>query len=194
MKYGERKAVSKKMRLQVYNKYQGRCAYCGREIKMQEMQVDHIIPIAYSCYGPRDKAEEVRKMFEDESINAIDNLMPACRACNFYKGINDIERFRNRIKSELDHTCRQSFQTRLAMQYGMIKYIPWDGVFYFEKIEKEEDLVNSFHIGDRIRLKVQVEDDIGFVIINITDTHFWCDADITIPRSMIRLYEKFDKK
>ena len=60
--------------------------------------------------------------------------------------------------------------------------------------KKEEDLVNSFHIGDKIRLKSHVEDDIGFVIINITDTHFWCDADITIPRSMIRLYEKFDKK
>ena len=194
MKYGERKAVSKKMRLQVYNKYQGRCAYCGREIKLQEMQVDHIIPLAYSIYGPKEQADKVREMFEDGSINSLENLMPACRACNFYKGINDTERFRERIKSELDHTCRQSFQTRLAMQYGMIKYIPWDGVFYFEKIEKEEYLVNSFHIGDRIRLKVQVEDDIGFVIINITDTHFWCDADITIPRSMIRLYEKFDKK
>ena len=117
----------------MYDKYHGHCAYCGRKIEMKEMQVDHIIPIAYSCYGPRDKAEEVRKMFEDESINGIDNLMPACRACNFYKGINDIERFRNRIKSELDHTCRQSFQTRLAMQYGIIKYEPWDGKFYFEK-------------------------------------------------------------
>ena len=194
MKYGERKAVSKKMRLQVYNKYQGRCAYCGREIKLQEMQVDHIIPLAYSIYGPKEQADKVREMFEDGSINSLENLMPACRACNFYKGINDTERFRERIKSELDHTCRQSFQTRLAMQYGMIKYIPWDGVFYFEKIEKEEYLVNSFHIGDKIRLKSHVEDDIGFVIINITDTHFWCDADITIPRSMIRLYEKFDKK
>jgi len=102
MKYGERKSISKAMRQQVFDKYNGHCAYCGRKIEMKEMQVDHIIPIAYSCYGPRDKAEEVRKMFEDESINAIDNLMPACRACNFYKGINDIERFRNRIKSELD--------------------------------------------------------------------------------------------
>lgn len=194
MKYGERKAVSKKMRLQVYNKYQGRCAYCGREIKLQEMQVDHIIPLAYSIYGPKEQANKVREMFEDGSINSLENLMPACRACNFYKGINDTERFRERIKSELEHTCRQSFQTRLAMQYGMIKYTPWDGVFYFEKIEKEEVLVNNFHIGDKIRLKGHVEDDIGFVIANITDTHFWCDADITIPRSMIRLYEKFDKK
>ena len=147
MKYGERKTISKSMRQQVYDKYHGHCAYCGRKIEMKEMQVDHIIPIAYSCYGPRDKAEEVRKMFEDESINAIGNLMPACRACNFYKGINDIERFRNRIKSELDHTCRQSFQTRLAMQYGIIKYEPWDGKFYFERQQENDfDDVDPRHI------------------------------------------------
>lgn len=193
MKYGERKPISKKLRLEVYNKYQGHCAYCGREIKLQEMQVDHIVPLAYSIYGPREKAEKVCQMFDDESINSIKNLMPACRACNFYKGINDIERFRERIKSELEHTCRQSFQTRLAMQYGMIKYVSWEGVFYFEKIEKEKEIANKFCIGDRIRLKGNVDDDIGFMIINITDTHYWCDADITIPQSMIRLYEKFER-
>ena len=133
MKYGERKPISKAMRQLVYDKYHGHCAYCGREIKMKDMQVDHIIPIAHSCYGPRDKTEDVRRMFEDESINGIDNLMPSCRACNFYKGIGDIEQFRQRIMSELAHTCRQSFQTRLAIQYGMIEYKPWDGKFYFEK-------------------------------------------------------------
>ena len=132
MKYGERKPISKAMRQKVYDKYDGHCAYCGRKIKMREMQVDHIIPIAYSYYGPREQVEKVIKMFEDESINDLDNLMPACRAYNFYKGMGDIERFRNRIRSELEHTCRQSFQTRLAMQYGIIKYEPWNGKFYFE--------------------------------------------------------------
>ena len=132
MKYGERKQISKSVRKRVYEKYNGHCAYCGKEINYKDMQVDHIIPIAHSCYGPREQAEKVHKMFEDESINGIDNLMPACRACNFYKGIYTIDGFRNRIKSELDHTCRQSFQTRLAMQYGIIKYEPWDGKFYFE--------------------------------------------------------------
>ena len=82
------------MRQQVYDKYHGHCAYCGKEIKMSEMQVDHIIPLAHSVYGPREQAEKVMKMFEDDSINAIDNLMPACRACNFYKGINNIDGLR----------------------------------------------------------------------------------------------------
>ena len=77
MKYGERKPISKAMRQKVYDKYDGHCAYCGRKIKMREMQVDHIIPIAYSYYGPREQVEKVIKMFEDESINDLDNLMPA---------------------------------------------------------------------------------------------------------------------
>ena len=133
MKYGERKSIPKAMRQQVYDKYRGHCAYCGREITMKEMQVDHIISIAKGIYGRKDEADKVRKMFEDGSINGIDNLMPACRSCNFYKSTLNIEQFRNRITEELDHTCRQSFQTRLAMQYGMITYKPWDRVFYFEK-------------------------------------------------------------
>lgn len=136
MKQGERKPIPKAMRLKVYEKYNGHCAYCGKEISVKDMQVDHIIPIAKSIYGPRAQAEKVRQMFDDGSINGIDNLMPACRACNFYKSWNDIEQFRQRIKRDLDHTCRSTFQTRLAMQYGMIKYVPWNGKFYFEQINE----------------------------------------------------------
>lgn len=133
MKQGERKRIPKDMRQKVYDKYDGHCAYCGRKIEMRDMQVDHLVPVAYGRQPPRDKAESIRKMFEDGSINRIDNLMPACRACNFYKDTYSVEGFRDRIKTELDHTCRQTFQTRLAMQYGIIKYEPWDGTFYYER-------------------------------------------------------------
>ena len=37
-------AISKKMRETVWQKYGGRCAYCGRKIKLCDMQVDHFIP------------------------------------------------------------------------------------------------------------------------------------------------------
>ena len=36
--------ISKKTREIVYNKYNGHCAYCGCEIEMKDMQVDHIVP------------------------------------------------------------------------------------------------------------------------------------------------------
>jgi len=123
----KRKPISKVVRLKVYEKFNGHCAYCGKEIALKDMQVDHIIPIAHSIYGTREKAEEVRRMFENGGINDTDNLMPACRQCNFYKGAMDVEHFRQRLLSELDRTCRSSFQVRLAMQYGMLEYTPWDG-------------------------------------------------------------------
>ena len=134
---GKRKSIPKTTRQKVYDKYNGHCAYCGKEIQIKDMQVDHIIPIMKSYYGPKEKAEKVLRMFEDGSINKIDNLMPSCRACNFYKGMSDIEGLRHRILTELEHTCRSTFQTKLAMQYGMIVYKPWDGLFYFERTKEE---------------------------------------------------------
>lgn len=131
-----RKPIPKKVRQEVYNKYNGHCAYCGREIKYNEMQVDHMTAFAQEWYANKQKREEVSQMINDGSIDSIDNLMPACRACNFYKSCNDVEGLRYRIQTELEHTCRSTFQTRLAMQYGMIEYKPWDGKFYFEKIDK----------------------------------------------------------
>ena len=133
---GKRKPISKATRRLVYDKYNGHCAYCGRELRMDEMQVDHIIPVMKSYYGIKEEALKVRQMIEDGSFNEIGNLMPACRACNFYKSMNDIEGFRRRIRTELEHTCRSTFQTRLAIQFGMIEYHPWNGQFYFERIQQ----------------------------------------------------------
>lgn len=129
-----RKPISKALRLQVYDKYDGHCAYCGKPLKPEEMQVDHIYPYGRVDYGD----PKAMQMVDDGSMNAIENLMPACRACNFYKSMDNIEGFRRRLLTELEHTCRSSFQTRLAMQYGMITYTVWSGEFYFEKREKEK--------------------------------------------------------
>ena len=60
-------AISKKMRETVWQKYGGRCAYCGRKIKLCDMQVDHFIPKnGYFAQGTDD----------------LSNLMPSCRMCN----------------------------------------------------------------------------------------------------------------
>lgn len=132
-----RKPIPKKVRQAVYEKYGGHCAYCGKEITIKEMQVDHSIAIAKQYYSTRETMEKVWAMIADGTINDIDNLMPACRACNFYKGINDIDGFRRNILETLSHTCCSTFQARLAMQYGMITYKPWDGKFYFEKVNAQ---------------------------------------------------------
>lgn len=125
-----RKQLSKKTRRLVYEKYGGHCAYCGCEMEYGDMQVDHMETFGHAIYKTSDKAV---KMVEDGSIDDIRNLMPSCRQCNFYKGINNLEQFRDSIKYTLSCTCKQSFQVRLAMKYGILAYTEWDGKFYFEK-------------------------------------------------------------
>ena len=118
-----RKAISKKVREQVFNKYNGHCAYCGCELKYKDMQIDHI----NSVYRAEIHGNKV-----DDSL---DNYMPACRSCNFYKSTYTIEQFRFQIKQTLEKTCVQSFQAKLAMKYGIVKVTPWNEKFYFETIE-----------------------------------------------------------
>lgn len=77
--------MNKEQRLQVYNKYNGHCAYCGKEIEYSEMQVDHILPM-YIYKGKLSK----------EELNSIENFNPSCRMCNFRKGTLSIEEFRGR--------------------------------------------------------------------------------------------------
>lgn len=100
----------------ILDKFQGHCAYCGCEISIDDMQVDHIIP---KWKGGSD---------------AANNLNPSCRMCNFYKGGNDIENFRKRILVELDY--KRAFATRLALRYGILTENNWDGKFYYEKVRE----------------------------------------------------------
>lgn len=115
-----RKQIAQKIRKQVYEKYNRHCAYCGCELKYKDMEVDHVIPV----YGK-------------DGGNDIDNLLPSCRMCNFYKGIADIEYLRKRLET-LHERLRKPFIYRLALKYGLIEEHKKKVKFYFEK-EKEND-------------------------------------------------------
>ena len=115
---GKRQAISKKTREIVYNKYDGHCAYCGCELDIKDMQVDHFAPVY---------------LFGD-NIN-INNLMPSCRPCNFYINTLTIKKFREQlgeIKSRLE---RDSFIYRMAKKYGLIEEKDKEIQFYYEKMD-----------------------------------------------------------
>ena len=92
-----RKAISKATREKVYKKYNGHCAYCGKEIEYSEMQVDHINAVYSSEY------------YGKEVDNSIENYNLACRQCNFYKDTFSIEEFRYNIKNTLFHKLHKDF-------------------------------------------------------------------------------------
>lgn len=73
----KRKAIPKAVRQQVYDSLNGHCGYCGCEITYKEMQVDHIEAVYLH--------EAELNAGEAQQVNSIENYMPACRMCNFYK-------------------------------------------------------------------------------------------------------------
>ena len=106
--------MNKEIRIEVWQKYDCRCAYCGEPIHYKEMQVDHIHP------KHRNGTDE------------IGNYNPACRQCNFYKSTHTVDEFREQMKT-LHERISKPFISRLGMKYGIVQITPFDGVFYFEK-------------------------------------------------------------
>lgn len=117
--------ISKEDRLKVYSKYGGRCAYCGKDIEYEDMQIDHLIP---QC-----RAEDGKVSWDE--VNSFSNLMPSCRQCNHYKRANSLEQFRNALETIPTKLYRDNYIYRMGSLYNMwgknpSKRIPI--VFYFE--------------------------------------------------------------
>ena len=114
-----RKSIPKSVRCTVYKKYGGRCAYCGRKIEYKDMQIDHFKPL---------NAWNV----DDCGDNSIENLMPACRACNHYKRAHTIEIFRKYIQ-EIPQKLRANYIYKIGVMYGNVIENEKPIVFHFEK-------------------------------------------------------------
>jgi len=108
----------------VYQKYGGRCAYCGQKITLHEMQVDHIEPIRR---GLMQLPEEI------ERLSHIDNLNPACGPCNHRKRTHPVEEFRAEIASQVERLRRDRNQFRMAERYGQIEATGKPVIFWFER-------------------------------------------------------------
>lgn len=85
------------------------------------MQVDHIDSV-YAAEWINHKAVD----------NSIDNLMPSCRQCNYYKSTSTIEQFRANLQDMLMRNVRRPFDYRLALKYGLVKEDIKPIKFYFE--------------------------------------------------------------
>ncbi|PYG88483.1 HNH endonuclease [Ruminiclostridium sufflavum DSM 19573] len=115
-------AIKKSDRQKIYEKYNGHCAYCGKEIALKDMQVDHIEPLRNW-----DRAKT------QEELNNIKNFNPSCRMCNHYKRADNLEAFRESM-STLHKRISKLYIVRVGIDHGIINIKPFDGKFYFEKI------------------------------------------------------------
>jgi len=118
-------------RVAVHNKYDGHCAYCGKQITIKEMQVDHAIPKFH--YNPTHDCLVVDgRKFIDYGLHDFQNLMPACRVCNNWKRTWTIEEFKHEIEMQIERLRKYSAPFRLVERFGIVKTENFSIVFYFE--------------------------------------------------------------
>ena len=122
----ERRHLKKSERLEVYNKMQGHCAYCGCNLKFEDMQVDHVVPL---------------NGWIEKGSDTLDNMLPACRSCNHYKSRMPLEGFRKMVENMPTALIRDSVTYKNAVRFGLVEPKPHEVVFYFERLRQtaEED-------------------------------------------------------
>lgn len=124
-----RRSIPKSLRLKVYEKCGGHCAYCGCKLEFKELQVNHIKPLRVG------------------GTNELDNYLPACRSCNHYKSTLDLEQFRSYLSTCSARLVRDCVAYNVAIRFGIIKHVSDEILFYFEteslKDQKEENMKNK---------------------------------------------------
>lgn len=128
----------------IHDKFNGRCAYCGKEITIKEMQIDHIIPKVFfaNCVNNKHRIPDFLKHLTINDLNHIDNLFPSCRSCNNYKSNFHLEEFRfyllQLINEKPEYLFRSKTKMQVAMNMGCIDIKKWNGIFYFETLNKQK--------------------------------------------------------
>jgi 5-methylcytosine-specific restriction endonuclease McrA len=136
--------MTKKERRQIiFNKYNGRCAYCGCELE-KGWHVDELYPVKRNFTWNKDKTKYIQDgtCKHPERFN-IDNQMPACASCNINKHSMSLEDFRLLIQGFIKHLNVLNTQYKIAKRYGLVKEDIHPIEFYFEIKTRQDKLLND---------------------------------------------------
>ena len=115
--------MTKKDRQFIFDKYNGKCAYCGCELKAG-FHIDHIEPIRRnldgSCLNPQNEW--------------LSNINPSCPSCNIMKHNQSIEQFRAMIKKFVANLNKYNNQYKFAKIYVLVTENDIEVKFYFETL------------------------------------------------------------
>ena len=123
--------LTKQQRELVFNKYNGKCAYCGCQLQ-SKWHADHIQPIVRN-----DWIDKEREPSYPERDN-IDNMNPTCVPCNIDKHSMSIDVWRGVISRSNQVLERDNATFRRAMRYGLVELKDNPVVFYFETLKEQE--------------------------------------------------------
>lgn len=115
---------AKERRKNIFEKYGGRCAYCGEYITLKTMEVDHIIPLHLGRMN----------LISPKRLEEMDNKNPACKPCNRWKSTFSLDQFREELELQVKRLRRDSASFRMAERYNQTRETSKTGrvKFYFE--------------------------------------------------------------
>ena len=129
--------MNKKERQLIFDKFKGKCAYCGEELK-NGWHTDHIEPIVRDSHWNKDKGRyEATGTCRKPENDTLENFNPSCASCNIQKNSYTLEQFRSNIKLFVNSLNQYSTQYKFAKRYGLICENDIKVEFYFEKIQNE---------------------------------------------------------
>lgn len=118
--------LTKKQRLELHGKFDGKCAYCGCELP-ERWHADHFEPVIRQAGKDADQPEN----------HNTGNMMPACPPCNLSKGRQTLEGWRSWIDGHVNSLNSYHPIYRLAKSYGLIIETGVAVTFHFERVAAE---------------------------------------------------------
>lgn len=106
----------------IFNKSDGRCWYCGDDLRGRKWHADHFYPV-----------KRVNGVMTRPERDVIENLVPACPSCNIMKDTGDTEYFRWLINNFVKRLNRDITVYRHAKRYGLVEETGKEVEFYFER-------------------------------------------------------------
>lgn len=124
---GRRKAISKKVRFEVFKRDGFTCQYCGAHPPQAVLHVDHIVPVA------------------EGGGNEDTNLVTACDRCNLGKSANSLESIPASLSERAAEVAEREAQLRgyseiMAAQRARIDDDCWDVAWIFMDQFREESI------------------------------------------------------
>lgn len=125
--------MKKSDRQKVFDKYGGRCAYCGCEL-IRGWHVDEILPVVRNfTFNSNGKAVSDGSCRHPERF-CIENQNPSCASCNIMKSSETLEAFRNKITAFVNSLNQYTTQYKFVKRYGLVTETNKPVVFYFETL------------------------------------------------------------
>jgi hypothetical protein len=127
--------MKKADRQKIFDKCNGRCAYCGCELP-KGWHVDHLEALHRDSIYDKEKMKFVQTgTCQHPENDYFENYMPSCPSCNITKATLTLEKFRAYIQQTVESLNRNNYAAyKFAKRFGLIQETPKEVKFYFETL------------------------------------------------------------